>query len=318
MTNGKQTQANMNPLIIPNLFQVQNHKKFGQDFVPIFNIFWEILQVKNGNYCDRTLLWKMIYNDKIWQSINKTNQESKYLQFCRAKAYYVVQHTFLTEAVLTLLLYKNPAGYCTSIASQVRVSEWIWVQNSKYLYKISLFISLWWVPHQEYLFYYGELLTILLTQSLFLWWETHQFRHTFLVRFSPNLFRNLKSPDVTHEWFSWHMQWLYDITKAYFLFRCLNIQKFFKELSFFFCQNYFPAIFLRLSHSDLWYFPLVLSSLFFNCSWGSCSVDLTASFDIDDICSEGTFLYVWYIHSILAAACTHSVHWNRIVALGCL
>jgi len=39
MTNGKQTQANMNPLIIPNLFQVQNHKKFGQDFVPIFNIF---------------------------------------------------------------------------------------------------------------------------------------------------------------------------------------------------------------------------------------------------------------------------------------
>jgi len=159
MTNGKQTQANMNPLIIPNLFQVQNHKKFGQDFVPIFNIFWEILQVKNGNYCDRTLLWKMIYNDKIWQSINKTNQESKYLQFCRAKAYYVVQHTFLTEAVLTLLLYKNPAGYCTSIASQVRVSEWIWVQNSKYLYKISLFISLWWVPHQEYLFYYGEFLT---------------------------------------------------------------------------------------------------------------------------------------------------------------
>jgi len=28
----------------------------------------------------------MIYNDKLWQSINETNQESEYLQFCRSKA----------------------------------------------------------------------------------------------------------------------------------------------------------------------------------------------------------------------------------------
>ena len=54
---------------------------------------------------------------------------------CRAKAYYVVQHMFLTEAVLTLLLYKTLAGYCTSTASQVRVTESIQVRNSMYLYK---------------------------------------------------------------------------------------------------------------------------------------------------------------------------------------
>jgi len=72
---------------------------------------------------DRTLFMKddftTLKNDK---SINKTNQESKYLHFCRAKAYYIVQHTFLTEAVLTLSLYKTPSGYCTSFASQVRVT----------------------------------------------------------------------------------------------------------------------------------------------------------------------------------------------------
>ena len=43
-----------------------------------------------------------------WQSINKTNQESKYLQFCRAKAYYVVQHTFLTEAAFNFITLQDP------------------------------------------------------------------------------------------------------------------------------------------------------------------------------------------------------------------
>ena len=66
MTNGKQKQTSMTPLNIPNLFEVQNHKKFGQDFVPIFNIFRKFLQVqKNEKYYDRTLLQKMIYNDKL-------------------------------------------------------------------------------------------------------------------------------------------------------------------------------------------------------------------------------------------------------------
>ena len=57
---------------------------------------------------------------------------------------------------------------------------------------------------------------------------------------------------------------------------CLYFQKFFNELSFFFCQDYFSAVFLCLSYSDLWYFPRILSSLFFNCSGDSCSVDFTA------------------------------------------
>jgi len=39
------------------------------------------------NIMTELCLQMMIYNDKLWQSINETNQESKYLQFCRAKAY---------------------------------------------------------------------------------------------------------------------------------------------------------------------------------------------------------------------------------------
>jgi len=92
----------------------------------------------------------MIYNAKKWQSINKTNRESKYLQFCRAKAYYIVQHMFLTEAVLlTLLLYKTPSGYCTSFASQVRVTEWIqpefkvFIQNFCSLFHYGDNVSCW-------------------------------------------------------------------------------------------------------------------------------------------------------------------------------
>ena len=71
---------------------------------------------------------------KEWQSIDKTNQESnQYLQFCRSKTNFVVQYTFLTEAVvLTLLLYKTPSGYCTSIASQVRVIHFSWKLRALY------------------------------------------------------------------------------------------------------------------------------------------------------------------------------------------
>ena len=41
----------------------------------------------------------MIYNDKLWQSINETNQESEYLQFCRSKAGCQFRIQCLLEAV---------------------------------------------------------------------------------------------------------------------------------------------------------------------------------------------------------------------------
>ena len=73
------------PFLCQDFTKYKNHEKFGQDFVPIFNIFRKFLQVQSKKYYDRTLLWKMIYNDELWQSINETNQESNYLQFCRSK-----------------------------------------------------------------------------------------------------------------------------------------------------------------------------------------------------------------------------------------
>ena len=92
-------------------------------------------------YYDRTLLWKMIYNGKLWQSINETNQESKYLQLCRAKAYCQFRIHCLLEAVcyLTFQLYKTLGGYCTSTSSQVRTTtEHDNAQNLGYLSKTFL------------------------------------------------------------------------------------------------------------------------------------------------------------------------------------
>jgi len=93
--------------------------------------------------------------------------------------------------------------------------------------------------------YCGEHLTNLIMQPL--WWTTLQFRHTFLVKFSPNMFRNSKSPYVTHEWFSWHMQWLYDTTKALsfdcFVFLFVHLEIFqvvvFLLLSTLYSRNFF-------------------------------------------------------------------------------
>jgi len=108
----------------------------------------------------------MIYNANKWQSINKTNQESEYLQLCRAKAYYMVQHMFLTEAaLLTLLLYKTPSGYCMSFASQVRVTEWIQVRNSRYLYTTSLVYSI--------MVKFSPRVFVLLWGSFTIWWKSH-------------------------------------------------------------------------------------------------------------------------------------------------
>jgi len=67
----------------------------------------------------------MIYNAKKWQNINRTNQESKYLQLMQVKNLLYCSAYILTEtALLTFfLLYKTPSGYCTSFASQVRVTN---------------------------------------------------------------------------------------------------------------------------------------------------------------------------------------------------
>ena len=83
----------------------------------------------------------MIYNDKLWQSINETNKESKYLQFCRSKADCQFRIHCLLEAVcyLTFKLFKTPSGCCMSFASQVRATtEQPNTQNTGYLSKTFL------------------------------------------------------------------------------------------------------------------------------------------------------------------------------------
>jgi len=78
----------------------------------------------------------MIFNDNLWQSINETNQESKYLQLCRSKAYCQVRIHCSLEAVcdLTFKLYKTLSGYCTSTSNQVRATT-EHAQNTGYLSK---------------------------------------------------------------------------------------------------------------------------------------------------------------------------------------
>ena len=62
-----------------------------------------------------------------------------YLQLCRTKAYFIVQHTLLHKTFLfNLFLYKTLGGYCTSTSSQVRATESILVRKSRYLYESSL------------------------------------------------------------------------------------------------------------------------------------------------------------------------------------
>ena len=67
----------------------------------------------------------MIYNANKWQSINKTNQESKCTYSCAGQKLTTLFsiHFLIKLFSLTFsLLYKTPSGYCTSIASQVRVT----------------------------------------------------------------------------------------------------------------------------------------------------------------------------------------------------
>jgi len=81
----------------------------------------------------------MIYNDKLWQSINKTNQESEYLQFCRAKAFCQFRIHCLLEAVcyFNLLALQDPQWLLyvhfksSSSKSQFMNSS----QDARYLYK---------------------------------------------------------------------------------------------------------------------------------------------------------------------------------------
>jgi len=50
----------------------------------------------------------MIYNANKWQSINKTNQESKYLQFLQDKTLLRCSAYILTEAFYNFITLQDP------------------------------------------------------------------------------------------------------------------------------------------------------------------------------------------------------------------
>ena len=76
MTNGKQKQTWF-PLIFPKFYKYKNIENLART-LSLFSIFSEIhYKSENEKHYDRTLLWRMIYNDKLWQSINETNQKNQ-------------------------------------------------------------------------------------------------------------------------------------------------------------------------------------------------------------------------------------------------
>jgi len=192
----------------------------------------------------------MMYNANKWQSINKTNQESEYLQLCRSKAYYIVQHTFLTEAaLLTLLLYKTSSGYFTSFASQVRVTEWIQVRNCKIF--ILNFSSIFYSVDNVHIFIYSLCLQCrqfysTLSTTFFFFLSTmstilqcRQCRHwlctmSILVCFLYGTFRNTTLHVLLRMIDFDCLQWPHDISRAY----CLFLLEFLNSL---------PKIFLSFS-----------------------------------------------------------------------
>ena len=100
-----------------------------------------------------------MYNAHKWQSINKTNQESTCTYSCAGQkltALFSI-HFYIKLFSLTLsFLYKTLAGYCTSIASQVRVTE-LEVRNARYLYKKpSVCFNIWTMPSFLFIFYVGN------------------------------------------------------------------------------------------------------------------------------------------------------------------
>ena len=84
----------------------------------------------------------MIYSDNLWQSVNETSQESKYLQFCRPKAYYQFRIHCLLEAVcyfnflvlqdpqwLLYVHFKSSSNYDWTYQ---RPKPWVFIPNSSW------------------------------------------------------------------------------------------------------------------------------------------------------------------------------------------
>ena len=95
---------------------------------------------KIRNIITELCLPHMIYNDKLWQSINETNKESKYLQFCRSKAYCQFRIHCLLEAVcFNFITLQDPRRllyvHCKSSSS---TTEQFYAWNTGYLSKIVL------------------------------------------------------------------------------------------------------------------------------------------------------------------------------------
>jgi len=132
LTNSKQTQ---NPFIYWNFSKSKIMKNLART-LSLFLIFPENYYKSKTRICVTELCYNRWFTTlKKWQSINRTNQESKYSRFMQVRNWLCCFsiHFLLNLSCYPFLLYKTPSGYCTSFAGQVRVTNEWKCRNARYL-----------------------------------------------------------------------------------------------------------------------------------------------------------------------------------------
>ena len=196
----------------------------------------------------------MIYNDKLWQSINKTNQESEYLQFLQGKSLLPIQKTLLTRSCLLVnfLALQDPQWLLYVHFKSSSSYYWAWLRPEHGVFKqnLSWFISLWvQCSHLVTMFPPGYNVPTWLQRSHKATMYPKRYSSMILVKWL--LFWHLLVMAFWHD-------------KGIYFCLLLYVQKFINELSFFFGQDYFQAVFLCMSLHHLvasmayyhWPFPM--------------------------------------------------------------
>ena len=124
------------PLVLPNDSKYKIMKNLARTLSLFLTFSENFYKSKMRNIMTELCLWKMIYNDKLWQSINETNQESKYLQFCRSKTD-SIQNTLLTRSCLlfNFLALQDPLRLLYVLRKSSSSYYWAWLRPKHGVFK---------------------------------------------------------------------------------------------------------------------------------------------------------------------------------------